>query len=157
LEPLRTAFRRWHAAWADRGAELAYSPAIERPHARQAMVEDTFRQAIGTGRGWVLRASDLRELQHLCVTDTCRTQTSAMVHDDDTTIMWWGVDEPDESQIELAQYRFSSIAGLEEKLSQYPRGTSFVVQRTNATGDVAAVVSRLVAFAVSRGLSITER
>jgi hypothetical protein len=157
LEPLRTAFRRWHVTWADRGAELAYSPVIERPHARQAMVEDAFRQAIGAGHGWVLRASDLRELQQQCVTDNCRTQTGVMIHDDDTTILLWGINEPDESRIELAQYRFSSIAGLEEKLSQYPPGTSFVVRRMDATGDVAGLISRLVAFAGSRGLSIIER
>ncbi|PYR95502.1 MAG: hypothetical protein DMF84_00630 [Acidobacteria bacterium] len=51
LEPLRMAFQRWHATWTDRAAELAYSRAVERPNARQAMVEDAFRQAIGTGQG----------------------------------------------------------------------------------------------------------
>ena len=91
LEPLRLAFQRWHATWADRAAELAYSGAVERPNARQAMVEDAFRQAIGTGRNWLLRAGELRELQSLCVTDNCRTQTGLMIHDDDTRIMLWDV------------------------------------------------------------------
>lgn len=158
LEPLRLAFQRWHATWADRAAELAYSRAVERPNARQAMVEDAFRQAIGTGRGWLVRASELRELQSVCVTDNCRTQTGHMIHEDDTRIMLWGINEPDESHIELAQYRFTSIAALEEKLSQYPRGTAFVLQRSaNETGDVTAAISRLMAFAASRDLSIKER
>lgn len=158
LEPLRMAFQRWHATWADRAAELAYSRAVERPNARQAMVEDAFRQAIGTGRGWLVRASELRELQSLCVTDNCRTQTGHMIHEDDTRIMLWRINEPDESHIELAQYRFTSIAALEEKLSQYPRGTAFILQRSaNETGDVAGAISGLMAFAASRGLSIKER
>jgi hypothetical protein len=157
LEPLRTAFQRWHVTWVKRAAELVYSRAVERPNARQGMVEDAFRQAIGTGRAWLVRATELRELQSLCVTDNCRTQTGHMIHEDDTRIVLWSINEPDESHIELAQYRFTSIAALEEKLSQYPRGTTFVLQRTaNETGDVTGAISRLVAFAASRRLSIKE-
>jgi hypothetical protein len=157
LEPLRAAFQRWHATWAGRAAELAHSHALERPNARQAMVEDAFRQAIGAGRGWVVGAGDLRELQALCVTDNCRTQTGYMIPEDDTRIVVWGINEPDESRIDLAQYRFTSVAGLEEKLSQYPRGTAFTLQRrADETNDVTEAVIRLKAFAVSRGLSIEE-
>jgi hypothetical protein len=158
LEPLRMAFQRWHATWADRAAELAYSRAVERPNARQAMVEDAFRQAIGTGQGWLVRVGELRELQSLCVTDNCRTQTGHMIHEDDTRIMLWAINEPDESHIELAQYRFTSIAALEERLARYPRGTAFILQRSaNEPGDVTAVITRLMAFVASRGLSIKER
>ena len=158
LEPLRAAFQRWHAAWSGRAAELAYSHAVERPNARQAMVEDGFRQAIGGGRSWLMRASDLRELQPLCVTDQCRTQTGYMIHEDDTTIRLWAINEPDESSIELAHYRFTSIAALEEKLARYPRGTAFLLQRiASESVDVAAAISKLTAFAASHGLPIKER
>jgi hypothetical protein len=158
LEPLRTAFQRWHATWTGRAAELAYSHAVERPNARQAMVEDAFRQAMGTGQGWLMRARDLRELQSLCVTDQCRTQTREMIHEDDTRIILWDINEPDESNIELGQYRFASIAALEEKLARYPRGTAFILQRrANETGDVTTAISKLVAFAASQGLSMEER
>jgi len=47
------------------------------------MVEDAFRQAIGTGQGWLLRANELREVQALCVTDGCRTQTDHLIEQDD--------------------------------------------------------------------------
>jgi hypothetical protein len=158
LEPLRIAFQRWHATWTDRAAELVSSRAVERPNARQAVVEDAFREAIGTGRGWLVRAGELRELESLCVTDSCRTQTGHMIHEDDTRIMLWSINEPDESQIELEQYHLTSIAALEEKLSQYPRGTAFILQRSaNETGAVTAAIGRLMAFAASRGLSIRER
>jgi hypothetical protein len=158
LEPLRRAFERWHATWVGLAAELAYGRAIRRPHAQQTVVEDAFRQAIGAGRGWLLRAHDLRELQSLCVTDSCRTQTGHMIHVDDTTIRLWSINEPDESHIELAQYRFTSLGALEEKLSQYPRGTAFLLQ-PNATpdADITAATGRLTAFLTSRGLSIRER
>jgi hypothetical protein len=158
FEPLRLAFQRWHATWANRAAELAYSRAVERPNAGQAMVEDAFRQAIGTGRSWLLRAAELRELQSLCVTDNCRTQTGYMIRWDDTTIKLWRIADPDESHIELAQYRFTSLAALKEKLARYPRGTAFTVQRNaTETGHVTAAIAELMAFAASQGLSIKAR
>ena len=158
LEPLRSAFARWNATWSGRAAELASSRVEERPNARQAMVEDAFRQAIGTGQGWLLRANELREVQALCVTDGCRTQTGHMIDAEDARIMVWEIGEPGESHIELAQYRFTSIAALEQKLAQYPRGTAFTLQRgPNADSAVAAAVTRLQAFAASHGLSIKER
>jgi hypothetical protein len=157
LEALRAAFRRWHSTWTGRAAELAFSQAVERPNARQAMVEDAFRQAIGAGQGWLMRAAELRELQSLCVTDNCRTQTGYMIHEDDTRIMLWDIKEPDESHIELAQYRFTSIAALKEKLARYPRGTAIIIQRSANETDVTAAISELTAFAASRGLSISER
>jgi hypothetical protein len=158
LEPLHAAFQRWHATWNGRAAELEFSHAVERPSARQAMVEDAFRQAIGAGQGWLTRASELRQLQSLCVTDNCRTQTGYMIHEDDTRIMVWSISEPDESQIELAQYRFTSIAALKEKLARYPQGTAFTLERgANEASDFTATTSDLMAFATSRGLAIKER
>jgi hypothetical protein len=155
LAPLRSAFQRWHVTWAGRASELEYSRAVERPHARQAMVEDAFRQAIGAGRRWLMRATDLRDLQSLCVTENCRMQTGSMIHEDDTRIMVWSINEPDESHIQLAQYRFKSIASLKEKIAQYPRGTSLTLQRqATEYGDVTAAIAEIMAFAVSQGLSI---
>jgi hypothetical protein len=154
-DALRSAFERWHANWKDRSAELTFGYAAERPNARQAVVEDAFRQAIGAGAHWVTRADELRELESLCVTDNCRTQTGYMIHEDDTRIRLSRIDEPDQSQIELAQYRFASLAALEEKLAQYPRGTLFTIQRdANETAGVKAAAARLVTFAGAHGLSI---
>jgi hypothetical protein len=158
LEPLRAAFQRWHVTWAGRASELEYSYAVERPHARQGMVEDEFRQAIGAGRSWLTRTTELRDLQTLCVTQNCRTQTGSMIQDDDTRIMVWDVNEPGESHIELAQYQLKSMAALEEKLAQYPRGTSLTIQRqAPENDDVAAAITKIIAFAGSRGLSIKAR
>lgn len=158
LEPLRAAFQRWHATWSGRSAELVHSRAAPAPTMRQTMVEDAFRQAIGTGRGWLMRTADLRALQALCVTDQCRTQTDHMIHEDDTRIILWRLDEPDASQIELAQYRFTSMAALRDALARYPRGTAFVLERSaSEIGGTAAAIAELVAFAAAHGLSIRER
>jgi hypothetical protein len=158
LAPLREAFQRWHVTWAGRASELEYSRAVERPHARQAMVEDAFRQAIGAGRSWLMRATELSDLQSLCVTQNCRTQTRSMIYEDDTRIMVWSVNEPDESHIELAQYRFMSMTALKEKLTRYPRGTALTLQRqATEDADVTAAIAEIMAFAASQGLSIKAR
>jgi hypothetical protein len=157
LPPLRAAFQRWHVAWANRAEELTYSRAVERPNARHGMIEDAFRQAIGAGQGWLMRADDLRELQSLCVTDTCRQQTRIMMQGGDPRIMLWRADAG-ELNLELAQYRFTSLRALEEMLARYPRGTTFVVDRpANAGANATAVIADLSAFAASRGLSIRVR
>ena len=157
LQPLREAFRHWHDTWSARASELAYRRVGEGPHTRQSMVEDTFRQAIGAGQGWLMRANDLSELQSLCVTDACRQQTQHMIQDDDTRIMVWSA-AVDDTDVELAQYRFSSLAAVERMLARYPRGTRFLLQRYDgAAGDVAAAVSELQTFAAAHGLTIEER
>jgi len=157
LPPLRAAFQRWHDAWADRAAELVYSRVVDRPNARQGMVEDTFRQAIGAGQGWLMRADDLRELQSSCVTENCRQQIRYMIQNGDTLIRLWSVDTSG-FNADLAQYRFTSLRSLEEMMARYPRGTAFVVDRgQNAGANVTAVISELAAFATSHELSITKR
>jgi hypothetical protein len=157
LLPLRAAFQRWHDAWADRAAELVYSRVVDRPNARQGMVEDTFRQAIGAGQGWLMRADDLRELQSSCVTENCRQQTRYMIQNGDTLIRLLSVDTS-EFNAELAQYRFTSLRSLEEMMARYPRGTVFVVDRgQNAGANATPAIAELSTFATSHRLSITTR
>jgi len=60
--------------------------------------------------------------------------------------------------IELAQYRFTSIAALEAHLVRYPRGTAFTLQRSaDEASEITAARIRLMAFAAAHGLSIKER
>jgi hypothetical protein len=156
--PLRSAFERWHAAWDGRAADLQYSQAADRPHARQAMVEDAFRQALGRGQAWLMRSSDLREVRALCVTDNCRTQTSIMIDaSDDVRINILRVDEPGDSLIHLAQYQLQSISALAEKLAQYPRGTAFTLHlEALDSRTAAALVSEISTFGDKHGIPIKQ-
>ena len=158
LEPLRAAFQRWHVTWAGRASELAYSQAVERPtreagdgRRRVPPGDRIGPELAGAGNGIARSAVP-------CVTENCRTQTGSMIHEDDTRIMVWSIDEPDQSHIELAQYRFMSIAALEDKLARYPRGTSLTLQRhAQENGDVTAAIANIMTFAASRGLTIRAR
>lgn len=118
------------------------------------MVEDAFRQAIGAGQGWLMRADDLRELLSLCVTENCRQQGRFMMQMADTLIKLLS----DTGEFELAQYRFTSLRSLEEMLARYPRGTAFVVHRGQSPGaDATAVIAELSEFATLHGLSVSRR
>lgn len=158
LGPLRAAFERWRATWDGRVSDLRYSYSADRPHARQAMVEDAFRQALGRGHAWLTQSSELWKLRSLCVTDNCRTQTSIMISAaDDTRITIWQVDEPGDSLIHLAQYQFQSISAFEQKLAQYPRGASFTVKvGALDSGVAAAVVSEIRTFARRHGIAVNQ-
>jgi hypothetical protein len=158
LAPLRGAFEQWHATWDGRASDLQYSRAADRPHARQAMVDDAFRQALGRGQGWLTRSSELRELGALCVTESCRTQISIMLDAaDDTRIIILRVDEPGDSLIQLAQYQLHSISALEQKLAQFPRGASFTLHVRALDAEIgAAVVSKILAFADTHGIAVKQ-
>jgi hypothetical protein len=159
LPPLRAAFERWHAAWEGRASDLQFSHAADRPHASQAAVEDAFRQALGYGRGWLTRSSDLRELRALCVTDNCRAQTTTMIDAaDDTSITISRADEPGDSLIQFAHYQLYSISALEQKLAQCPRGASFTLHvRALDSRIAAAVATEILTFAGTHGIAVTEQ
>lgn len=159
LAPLRMAFERWHAKWDGRESELHYSAAADQPNARQAMVEDAFRQALGLGQGWLTERPALRELRELCVTSGCRTQVSHMIDAAaDSTISILQLDEPVDSLILLAQYQFTSISTLEQKLAQYPRATTFGLKTSGLDSRVATeVTSEIEMFARAHGIVVNRR
>jgi hypothetical protein len=154
-DPLWAAFRHWHATWAGRADELEFSHAAPRPHARQAMVEDAFRQALGAAQKWVTSSAELRELQALCVTKNCRDQTGFVIDAaDKPTLTILVVNGPNDASFQLAQYQLRSFVALEEKLAQYPRDTTITL-RTPAH-DLTSLIANIVTAASRHGIVITR-
>lgn len=154
---LRARFERWSQMWAGREEALQVSYAKRPPHAAEAMVEDALRQALGLAHGWVMDGAALRELQGLCVTDGCRRQVDGTIAAAERrTIRVLRLDEPF-AAIWLAQYQSRSLAALEEKLAQYPRGSIFTLDVAGLDADTAATVTaRIVAVAQAHGIKVTE-
>jgi hypothetical protein len=155
-EPLRARFERWHRTWDGRQEELRYSHAVDRPNAMQGMVEFALLQALGRGQAWLTDEDDLRELRMLCVTDGCRTQADQMMSDAGRTrINIPLVDGPGNSLVELAQYQLSSLVALEQKLAQYPKGTSFTLDVSALDPQTADLVAAdLMKFAAGQGITM---
>jgi hypothetical protein len=153
---LRAQFERWQGTWAGRQEELRNSHAEDRPNAMQGMVELTFLQALGQGQAWLTDQVALRELRTLCLTDNCRTQADHMIDAAaDTRLTIFRVDNPDHSLVMLAQYQLASIAALEQKLAQYPKGTSLTLDVSALDPQIAPViVSEVMRFAVLHGITI---
>ena len=155
-EPLRARFERWHQALDGRQEELRYRTTQDRANAAQGMLEGTLFQALARGQAWLADERDLRELRSLCVTDNCRTQADYIITAaDDTRITIVRVEEPDDSLVMLAQYQLNSIAALEQKLAQYPKGTRFTldVQSLDARTS-SAIVAALTKFAEAQGITL---
>ena len=155
-QPLRAQFERWHRAWEGRQEELRYSHAAGSPECDARDGRAAFLQALGRGQAWLTDDSGLRELRTLCVTDNCRTQADHMIDfADDTRITILRVDNPDDSTVRLAQYQLTSISALEQKLAQYPKGTSFTLDVTALDPQIApVVVSEVMKFADAQGMTV---
>jgi hypothetical protein len=155
-EPLRARFERWHQAWDGRQEELRYRTTQDRANAAQGMLEGTLFQALARGQAWLADERDLRELRSLCVTDNCRTQADYITTAaDDTRITIVRVEEPADSLVMLAQYQLNSIAALEQKLTQYPKGTRFTLDVQSLDSRLSSrVVAELAAFADAKGITL---
>jgi hypothetical protein len=51
-------------------------------------------------------------------------------------------------------YEFESVADIEEKLGQFPKGTQFALTSSRDAGETAAEIRR---FAAARGLTLVSR
>jgi hypothetical protein len=153
---LRAQFERWHGAWEGRQEELRFSRAEDRPNTMQGMVEFAFLNALGRGQAWLTDSGDVRALRMLCVTDNCRTQADHMIAAaDDVRIGILRVDNPDNSLVTLAQYQLNSIASLEQKLAQYPKGTTFTLDVSTLDPQIAGVVvSEVTKFTDAQGITM---
>jgi hypothetical protein len=131
---------------------------VDRPNATQALVEQAFLVALAEGEAWLAGALDLEELRALCVTEECRTQGGdRLTFGDETQITIFSRNDPDPSQIQLAQYHMTSMSALEKRLSQYPKGTSFTLNLSALDPETAAATrSDLTRFADAHGLKIQQ-
>ncbi len=131
-------FRDW---WKGKGAELAQN-------GQSALLEVELRNAIARGRGWLATDTDLRLIESLCSSDWCRGETQADLRE------WQGPlrIELQGSQYKVAQYYgLESLAALEAKLAQFPRGAEFLLSGRVPDAD------EVCRFAAAHGLICTVR
>jgi hypothetical protein len=155
-QPLRAHFEHWHRSWDGRQEELRYTHAQNHPDSMQGMVEITFLQSLGRAQAWLTGEEELRDLRSLCVTDNCRSQADSIISDAGSRrLSLLRIDNPDDDWIRLAQYELTSLAAARQKLSQFPRGTSFTLDATSIDPDVAdRVVSELTKTAAPLEITI---
>jgi len=117
LPKLWDTLRYFHDWWKGRDAEL-------KQNGQGIALEVELRNAIARGRGWLATDTDLRLIESLCSSNWCHGETQADLRE------WSGPlrIQLQEGQNRVAQYGgLESIAALEAKLKQFPRGTNFVI------------------------------
>lgn len=143
----------WSALWKGRESEFAYVPNGPMEGIHQTGLGQNLLQALATGHGWLADETKLRRLVDLSVGDEQRRQAFAWMES-------WRkkpreVVFVDENTFQVAQYQEDSMERLKEKLSQFPRGSSFVW--VDAMQDVRRqeVFQEIGQFASEKGFRMT--
>src|ERR1017187_1300828 len=145
LGPLWDTFRYFHDYWKGNAAEL------ER-NGEGVGLEMELRKAIARGRHWLATETDLRTIESLCVSERCvqETQQDLSAWQKPLRLELRGP-----ANATVAQYyEFESLADIEEKLGQFPKGTQFVLTAATGAEEAAAAIRE---FAGTRGLVIISR
>lgn len=118
----------WSKKWRGREKELERPLIGHTEGGDEGSLESELRRAIVQGRGWLTDRTGFEKLRALLLRDGEKQQL-------DTPMEEWnrGVftlrftrTDADELRVDLAHYELDSLAAVEQKLSQFPRGTHFV-------------------------------
>jgi hypothetical protein len=143
---------RFHATWRGRAAELrAKVPGVGLRD--DASLESDLAAAIARGSGWLADGAALERLASLLVSEFERRDARRMREGwkEGNTTLAVHRDYDGDVGAELAQYRVESLADLEKKLAQLPRGTRLTFQPYLLTPEDEA---RTEAIASKHGLRI---
>jgi hypothetical protein len=145
LPPLWDTFRYFHEYWKGKAADL------ER-NGEGVGLEMELRKAIARGRHWLATDADLRTIESLCVSGRCVQETR---EDLDAWRKPLRLELRGPANATVAQYyEFESLADIEEKLGQFPKGTQFALTAAGSAAETAAEIRK---FAAARGLTIVSR
>jgi len=145
LPPLWDTFRYFHDYWKGKAAEL------ER-NGEGVGLEMELRKAIARGRHWLATEPDLRTIESLCVSERCVQETREDLSAWQKPLR---LELRGPANATVAQYyEFESLADIEEKLGQFPKGTQFVLTAATGADEAAAAIRE---YAAARGLTIVSR
>ena len=146
--PLWARMRGWHQQWAGKTGQT--TPV-------SGELEYALLQALATAPGWLADRAKLQTLQSLCVTEGARGNVAGF-------LQWWTEPirisfEETRGEWSVAQYGdLSSLAVLESKLAQFPRGTRFRLSSWTFPNRAqqAQAFTRLKPFLITRGMHMEK-
>lgn len=146
--------REWHREWAGKAVQLAATD--RNPVPVQGQLEYALTFALAVSPQWLLDLTQLQTLDSLCVTSSAKQNIeSFMQHWADPVVITSGGGRDDWMLLQFMS--LPSFGALESKLSQFPRGTRFVLSRTNFMDEAeqAAAFKRLAPFLRQRKMQVT--
>ncbi len=148
---------QWNGKWVGRQRDLAGFPGDERT-TDDRYLGDNLIHSIATGAGWLLNEEDQQRLLRYIVTENQKRQVEqfvASVKSRPVMITLMDTVAP-HVQISVAQYNYEDLEPAERKMSQFPRGTSFVLQHIPASGDDAqSVLLKLESFLEEHAMRVS--
>jgi hypothetical protein len=113
------------------------------------------RNAIARGRGWLATETDLHLIESLCISGRCIQETRQDLEHWKPPLRIEVMMQPSIGiSGRVAQYfGLESIAALESKLAQFPRGTRFDLYAPG--GQPARTSAEIRRFATEKGLVVT--
>jgi hypothetical protein len=146
--PLWDAFRYFHDYWKGKQAELTQN-------GEGVFLEAELRNAIAHGRHWLAGETDLRTIESLCISERCLFETQQDLRAWQRPLRIEVSREPGGIRGQVAQYyAIKSMEALEEKLSQFPKGTQFVLRVIGEDAD--GVTTRIRKYAAAHGLTVVS-
>jgi hypothetical protein len=147
LSALWDAFRYFHQYWNGKRDEL------ERL-GEGVNLEVDLRNAISRGRGWLVTETDLRLIESLCISGRCVQETRQDLESLRPPLRIEVLGQPYGVMGRVAQYfGLESIAAIESKIQEYPRGTRFVLYAPG--GPLRRVADEIRRVAADKGLIVT--
>ena len=146
--PLWARMREWHRQEVGK-SEPSTSPSGE--------MEYVFANALATAPGWLADRAKLRALEDLCITPNGRVNVAALFQQWQEPVTITLLHE--QGQWSVVQYgQLLSLAALESKLAQFPRGTQFRLAHWNfpSRAEQAQAFGRLKPFLEARGMRLEE-
>ena len=149
----------WRARWTGREHDMFWIPG-EGPVTDDRYLGDELIRAIATGAGWLLTEEDQRRLLQSAVTENQEQQTKQFV---DTarnkpvsiTIISSGFPN---FQIMVAQYNYENMEPAQRKLSQFPAGTTFLLQNIPPERpETQSAVAEIKSFLAQHGMHLDIR
>lgn len=148
----------WNEKWRGREREFRYVPGELDLNVWHANLGLNLIRALATGKSWLADESKLRRLRQLAVGQNMQQQVDSMISLWDAKpylISYFPFGESE--RLQVAQYETYSLKQLEEKLSQFPAGSSFTWSGSLATEeDDARMFKELSEFLTSHGMKLSR-
>lgn len=151
--PLWARMREWRRQWAGKAGQI--EPTDQNMAPVPGQLEFALTQALATAPGWLADRAKLQALRSLCVTEGARGNMAGFLREWATPVsITYGGERDQWSVVQYGQ--LPSLAALENKLAQFPRGTRFRLSSSNLSDRIqrARAFGRLKPFLAKRGMQI---
>lgn len=121
----------------------------------EANLHRRLREIIATSKGWTLTTQELEPLAKHCYDEACRRDVARYLsswNDGKPSFVMWSHAANGEVTGSLGQYRFRTVAELQQKMLQLPRGT-VLMWGTKPDEVDDAILAQVDAWADERGVA----